>query len=104
MADLKEGGAQFFSRADVKLILNALAAKGITPGCPACNRGVFTIVDGFFVPRMVGSLDGVPFNFAGDQSVHPSVALTCQNCGYLRHFGVELLGLGDLFRRSAQDG
>lgn len=70
-------------------IIKKLQTKGMPKGCPWCGTNTWTIADGYFNNTLQGSLQG--FVFGG--AFIPSIAVVCNNCGFMSQHAIGALGL-----------
>lgn len=57
--------------------------------CPMCGNKHFIIADGYFNTPMQDNLNGIKI---GGQSI-PSIAIVCNNCGFISSHALGILGL-----------
>lgn len=73
-----------------KEIVQALASRVDKMECPFCHQGKFTLIDGYIT-------DSVQKDFInlviGSKTTLPSVALVCNNCGFISQHSLGILGL-----------
>lgn len=71
-------------------IIDTLSSKGANQPCPRCGRDKFILMDGYFNQSLQNSVSA---NLTlGGPSV-PSVAIICNNCGFISQHAIGILGL-----------
>lgn len=58
--------------------------------CPMCHKQSFTIVDGYLIQNLQKSMDSYTI---GNGPLLPSVAIVCNNCGFMSQHNLGILGL-----------
>ena len=67
--------------------------------CPMCNKGPFSIVDGYFNLSISESMRSINI---GGTSI-PMTALVCSNCGYVSFHALGAIGLLNKDRILSED-
>jgi len=80
---------ELLSQARKQQIVGALRDHGAERPCPRCGNVDFMIVDGYFHRSVQSTLDRIDL---GGQGV-PSVALVCNQCGFIAEHALGPLGL-----------
>lgn len=70
-------------------IIKILKERGAVRSCPRCGKEKFTLTDGYFADVLQTDLN--IFRVTG--SSVPSIAVICDNCGYISQHALGALGL-----------
>lgn len=71
-------------------IITALVEKVKTFECPMCHHHSFTILDGYIVQGIQKNKNKIVL---GNGPMLPSMALVCNNCGFMSQHNLGILGL-----------
>lgn len=71
-------------------IIEVLKQRGLTSQCPRCNHPNWSLIDGYFNQTIQPNVEGSIV--IGGPSV-PSIALACNNCGFISQHALGALGL-----------
>lgn len=74
------------NKKEIAKILNERISK---LECPICHKGSFTIIDGYMVNQIHNKLG--TFSLGGPAI--PTIAIVCNNCGYISQHALGALGL-----------
>lgn len=70
-------------------IIKKFQEKKILTVCPMCKHPHFTIADGYFTNSLQNEVGGIIF---GGPTI-PSIAIICNNCGFISQHALGVLGL-----------
>ncbi|MBY0536620.1 MAG: hypothetical protein K2P88_12290 [Chitinophagaceae bacterium] len=70
-------------------IVKRLSEKAPNLRCPMCQTNAFSLADGYFVNTMQSDFNSLAL---GGQAI-PTVAIVCNNCGFVSQHAVGSLGL-----------
>ena len=70
-------------------IVNRIREKAPNLQCPMCKTKAFSLADGYFVNTMQSDFNSLSL---GGQAI-PTVAIICNNCGFVSQHAVGSLGL-----------
>lgn len=70
-------------------IIEILKERGAIQSCPRCGHGNFTILDGYMTHSLQSKLEG---QVIGGPAI-PTVAVICNNCGFVSEHALGVLGL-----------
>ena len=73
-----------------KVIVQALASRVDKMECPFCHQGRFTLIDGYITDSVQNEFNN---QVIGSKITLPSVALVCNNCGFISQHSLGILGL-----------
>lgn len=73
-----------------KVIVQALASRVDKMECPFCHQGRFTLIDGYITDSVQNDFS---YQIIGSKTTLPSVALVCNNCGFISQHSLGILGL-----------
>lgn len=73
-----------------KEIVQALASRVDKMECPICHQGSFTLIDGYITDSVQNEFSN---QVIGSKTTLPSVALVCNNCGFISQHSLGILGL-----------
>lgn len=71
-------------------LIKALTEKVESLECPICHKNSFTIVDGYLIH---GIQDNKRNILLGNGPMIPSMAIVCNNCGFMSQHNLGILGL-----------
>ena len=71
-------------------IVQALANRVNKMECPICHQGRFTLIDGYITDAVQNDFS---YQIIGSKTTLPSVALVCNNCGFISQHSLGILGL-----------
>ncbi len=80
-------------------IIRILEERGAILACSRCGRRGFTLLDGYFNQSFQAQLNSSII--IGGPTI-PSVAVICNNCGFISHHAIGALGL--LPEQNTQNG
>lgn len=89
MADEPSSG-RVLSEAQRKEIFAALEKRGVPRGCPMCGTNKWWIGDGYYDNALHEYFKAFTLNGIGI----PSVAIICENCGFISQHLLGALGFG----------
>lgn len=70
-------------------IAHALNTKIPSLRCPMCSRSAFTLITGYLTPTLSNHYKKIQVG----GSIVPTVAIVCDNCGFISQHSVGVLGL-----------
>lgn len=73
-----------------KEIVQALASRVDKMECPICHQGRFTLIGGYITDAVQNDFN---YQIIGSKTTLPSVALVCNNCGFISQHSLGILGL-----------
>ena len=73
-----------------KELIKALTEKVKLLECPMCHNNSFTIVDGYIVQSVQNDKNNIVL---GNGPMIPSMAIVCNNCGFMSQHNLGILGL-----------
>lgn len=73
-----------------KELIKALTEKVKSFECPMCHNRSFTIVDGYIVQSIQNDMNNI---ILGNGPIIPSMAIVCNNCGFMSQHNLGILGL-----------
>ena len=71
-------------------IINELRDRGANLPCPRCGHQNFIISDGYFIQNMQTEFKAA---IVVGGPVIPTIAIICQNCGFISHHALGIVGL-----------
>lgn len=80
---------EVLSESQKKEIAQKLSSIIPTLTCPMCGNHHFTIVDGYFTPTIQKDIQNLQLG----GTVMPTVAIVCNNCGFVSSHALGVLGL-----------
>ena len=78
-----------FSESQKNEIINKLMSRMPNLHCPMCGKNQFTAMEGYFKPILQPDLDNLQLSGMN----MPTVAIVCNNCGFVSYHALGALGL-----------